>query len=444
MSEHPDRIAILMYAEADPSIDRSAIAAHIAGCSHCQEIAHDFQQIILFLSDGEVLTYVTEPDEDRVELRTRLLDELVAVENEWSTADVVLTDLLDQPIETWDSFFEQHPEHRTHGMARRLFGEVEAELNRRPEQALLLVAVAERIANALSDIERRSVLGDVWKHRSNAFRHLGRYEEALAAAERAEALYASLLTGAFDTAQAQYTRAVALFKMTRLLDALQVLALARTTLRDFGESVPLAKTMMLEAAILLEQGDVARAQQRWREVMPTLARLGDDVEQARVLANLAECNLRLGQFEDAMKDAEVAVHRYHALGMDAEAIRAEWTIGMIHIARGECDEGVSVLESAAAKFAMRGMNGDAGFVKLDITEELLRREEWAEAEVIARDLAGLFSASGVTLASVSALDYLRQAVENREATAEVVRYVRVYVTVDDPTRPFAPPHAPLN
>ena len=77
-------------------------------------------------------------------------------------------------------------------------------------------------------------------------------------------------------------------------------------------------------------------------------------------------------------------------------------------------------------------------MNLDATEELLRREEWVEAEVIARELVSLFTAAGVTLASDNALDYLRQAVENREATTDVVQYVREYVTAGDPARPFEP------
>jgi len=296
----------------------------------------------------------------------------------------------------------------------------------------------------LSDVECRTVLGDAWKHRSNALRHLGRYEEALDAAEIAEAFYASLLTGAFDVAQAQYTRAGALFKMTRFAEALQVLAIAHATLRDFGDSVPLAKTIMLEASILIDQGDVATARQRWRDVLPMLEALGNDGEQARVLANLGECNLRLGNLDQAMEDAQLAVSRYRRLRMEAESSRSEWTIGMVHLGRGASDEGLRVLENAAADFEARGMAADAGFVKMDVCEELLRREEWTEAEVIARALVPLFIAPGVTLTSVGALDYLRQAVENREATAAVVRYVREYVTADDPIRPFDPPREGVN
>jgi tetratricopeptide (TPR) repeat protein len=388
--------------------------------------------------------YYGVPDGDREELRAALLRESDHVAGQSSSANSFVADLLARPLGTWDAFLERHPERRTSWVARRLFEEVEVELNRRPEYALDLVGVAERIASFLSDVECRSVLGDVWKHRSNALRHLGRYEEALDAAALAESFHGSLVTGDFDRAQAQFARAGTLFKMTRYAEALEVLVTAAATLRNYGDSVPLAKTIMLEAAIRIEEGDVALAQERWREVLPILEHLGDEVEQARVLANLAECNLRLGAYDQAMADAQRAVARYRALHMEMESIRSEWTSGIVHLARGESDEGLSVLENAAAAFETLAMTGDAGFVKLDICEELLRREEWSDAEVTARGLAALFIVARVTTASARALDFLRRSVENRQATAETVRYVREYVTADDPSRRFDPPAVAVN
>jgi hypothetical protein len=43
------------------------------------------------------------------------------------------------------------------------------------------------------------------------------------------------------------------------------------------------------------------------------------------------------------------------------------------------------------------------------------------------------------MASVQALDYLRQSVTHRIATAGMLQYVRDYVTANDPARPSAPP-----
>jgi hypothetical protein len=98
-----------------------------------------------------------------------------------------------------------------------------------------------------------------------------------------------------------------------------------------------------------------------------------------------------------------------------------------------------VLESTAAAFEIRSMAADAGFVKLDVCEELLRRGEWNDAELIALELVRLFTAAGVTLAMVNALDSLRQAVEKREATAAMVSSIRDFVTTNDATQHVAPP-----
>jgi len=441
VSEHPDRITILLYVENDPSIDRPLLAGHISACAACQAIVEEFRHRFALLRHCDVLGYFGVPDPDRADLRATLLREFNQYAEESTSADAFFGDLLARPIETWDAFLDRYPEHPTSGMARRLLEEVEVELNRRPEYAMLLVDVAERIGHFLTDVECRDVLGDAWKHRSNALRLLGRYEEAL---DAAEAFYASLVTGDFDLAQAQYTRAVTLFKMTRYAEALEVLTTATATLRNYGDTVPLAKTMMLDAAIRIEQGEVSGAQERWREVLPMLERLSDEVEHARVLANLAECNLRLGDYEQAMEDAQLAVTRYRDLHMETESIRSEWTIGMVHLARRASDEGLRMLENAAAAFETLAMSGDAGFVKLDICEELLRREEWTDAEVTARGLAALFTEAHATMASVKALDFLRRAVENRQATAETVRYVREYVMADDPSRSFNPPREMVN
>lgn len=50
--------------------------------------------------------------------------------------------------------------------------------------------------------------------------------------------------------------------------------------------------------------------------------------------------------------------------------------------------------------------------------------DWERAEALARELVTLFAAAGITIASAEALDYLRTAIERREATIATVQYVR--------------------
>ena len=139
-----------------------------------------------------------------------------------------------------------------------------------------------------------------------------------------------------------------------------------------------------------------------------------------------------------MDEARAAIDTFRALGNVAEETRGEWIVAMIGLARGERDV-IDRLYEIADIYRGLGMPGEAGFVKLDLTAELLEREEWTEAEILARELVTLFTAAGVTLASVNALHYLLSAVKNREATAGTIRYIRQYVAADDPSRLFEPP-----
>ncbi len=189
--------------------------------------------------------------------------------------------------------------------------------------------------------------------------------------------------------------------------------------------------MVLRAVILQEQGDLPGALESYRDVIPLLMRMDQPVELARVRANLADVSLQSGDYGEGFEQAQAAISSFRELSMDTERIRAEWTIAMIKLARGQHDEGLGQLYESAAAFEARGMSGDAGFVKLDIVGELLRRGAWLDAEIVARELASLFTRGGVMLAKVTAVGYLRTAVENRKATVAMLKSIREYVLAED-------------
>ena len=439
MNEHPDRTTLAKYLEGEVGADRLAIATHLADCADCRNEL-DALAATFRLHDN-VLDFIESRKSDR-ERPLEQFDILATRQKmgaEAARAEAFFGELMRLPIEEWLSAFAENPHQRTEAMVLRLLTEVEIEVKRRPQHALLLINVAETVTGSLDIPAIHVCAGDCWKQRANALRHLGRYSESLEAADLAAAFYRLLPLGDFDIGQALYTRAGTLFKMTLYGEALSVLESARELLREFGDTMPLAKTLMLDAAIRFEQGDVVRAEQTWLEVVPMLKRFDDRMELARVRANLAECSLRRGRPAKALAEAQAAATGFAELQMDAERIRSEWTVAAILRALGEHDRALELLYAAAASFRALGMTSDAGFVNLDITEELLRRNEWSEAANIARELAGLFTAAGVTLASVTALSYLRTAVEGERATPALVRYVRDYVAADDPTRTFSAP-----
>jgi tetratricopeptide (TPR) repeat protein len=429
--------AIRAFAEGAQS-DRKTMAAEIAQCDVCRATLEEVDDFLLLFGADTVLQFLddSQVDADREPLRDALLAHELRVERDVSAADAFFSELMRHPLREWSALLESRRSACTAPLVHRLLLEVGIELDRRPEQALALLNVAELVAFSVEGDESRVALGDVWKQRSNAYRQLGRYEEAVDCARMAEEFYVAVKSD-FDVAQARYTAAAALFKMTRYEDALQKLHAARETLVRFGETAPLAKALMLDAIIRGEQGDVSTAKNVLLDLLPVVRVLKQPLEIARVLANLAECNLRLGLLDDAEINGTDAVAAFAELGNDVEVFRVEWTLAMVGLARGE--DTLAALTRIALSFEARGVSGDAGFVRLDIVEELVRREAWQEAQEIVLPLATLFTAAGVSLASVTAIEFLKQAVTGRQATGTVVQYVRRFVADDDPAQTFAPP-----
>jgi tetratricopeptide (TPR) repeat protein len=99
---------------------------------------------------------------------------------------------------------------------------------------MAVLRVVELVAVRLPDEEYRRTIGHVWRRKSNALRHLGRYSDAISAAALAESCYSAVRGCEFEVGQAQYALAAVLFKMTRYATALEAAARSRATLQDFG------------------------------------------------------------------------------------------------------------------------------------------------------------------------------------------------------------------
>ena len=105
-------------------------------------------------------------------------------------------------------------------------------------------------------------------------------------------------------------------------------------------------------------------------------------------------------------------------------------------------EGLRLLRAAMREFEGVGMRMEAGFVGLDLLEELVRdAAATAEAQDLARRLADLFLAAGVVVSGAKALAYLQETVANRTVTPPLVGYVKTYVRRAEvyPEAAFKPP-----
>ncbi len=442
MSWHYTNAELLAYLDENPDIvDVRAVAAHLGECTRCAGRLRDLQKFGALIREAATWVASDGAGESTASAFDRFLRDAERLAGDSIAAEQAFSGLMAQPTESWETFLAVNPQLWTEGLVRRLIDEAIRELDRRPAHALALLDHAESIASALRGDAADEYRSEIWKNRSNALRMLGRYDEALAAANAARASAEACSVGAFAYAQAMYTRGIVFFKMARFAEAQADAREAAYRLSEFGDVRRVIHARSLEAVALTEQGAVAEALQVHQVILPHLERLGDVDAAARVTANIAVAHLRLGEFDAAAEFARRARERYVALGVDAEVVRMDWALGAIAVQRRN-DDGVTQLAAAAAAFEHLGMSAEAGFVKLDIVEELLRREEWTAAERLAREVADTFGRSGARLHLTTALTYLREAVARRDATPALVQYVRTYLIADDPVRPFHPPLRP--
>jgi tetratricopeptide (TPR) repeat protein len=423
-------------------VDLAAVAVAVTSCVTCaarlQEL-HDFERLVA----TEVKLREVDVPAGHPPKIIDVLRDVDRVAREKRSAERDFKALIAAPVKSWPAYFWAHADAPTQGLVRRIMEAAIEELDRKPARALELLDGADLIAARIDDRQGQlDCRSEVWKNRANALRMLGRYEEALDATVTAERFAEEVRTGAFMRAQILYTRGTVLLKMGRFADALLAARSASYRFAEYGDVKRVIHARNLEAIALTEQGETNEGLRVYLLIAQQLQEIDDPHMAAFVTVNIAVSHLRLGNYADARAFTLVAQERYRKLGAESEVIRADWALGVIDLRVGQTATGVARLRGAATAFETLKMPADAGFVKLDLTEELLRLGEWDEASVMAGQAAEAFASAGAKLHLSTALSFLREAVQRRSATPELVRYVRAYVTADEEGRRFEPP-APL-
>jgi tetratricopeptide (TPR) repeat protein len=438
---HYTTVDLLAYlGENEDVVDVAAVAEAVASCATCAARLREQQRFGRLIVDAEVWRQAAHAPVSQPPRIMEILRDSRRIAREQRAAEHDFAALNATPLKTWPAWFAAHPFAPTEPLVLRIMEAAVAELERQPAHALLLLEAADTIAGHVRDEnEQMECRSEVWKNRANALRLLGRYDDALSATTIAARFAEETATGAFMLAQIVYTRGTVLFKMGRFAETIETAREASLRFAEYGDIKRVIHARNLEAMALTEQGETAEGLRIYLLIAQQLQHLDDPQMTARVTKNIAVSHRRLGNYDEARRYAVTAQERYRALGTEAEIIRAEWTLGAIDLLTDETERGLTRLRDAAAAFEALGMLADAGFVKLALTEELLRLGEWDEAGRLAGEAADTFARAGAKLHLSTALSYLREAVQQRAATLELVRYVRDYVMADEEGRTFEPP-----
>lgn len=348
-----------------------------------------------------------------------------------TAAEIVQRLLRQTPRWQWSGLAEREELH-TSGALEELGTRIEAQLDREPRVALVLTELATAIADALPpDAYPPVVLAQLrshaWKDRGQALAYLARYDEALAALDRAEEVLTPHGTLAHDVAIVQYVRAVTLQNVNRFDESLVLLAECRRTFGDHAD----ARRHLISG---IAQGMLLQRLVRFREACdvytPLIAiaeQLGDTKSQACLHNLLAHACVAIDELTSAEKHFARAVQLFTRLEQPLQAIRAEDGRGRVMLRRGEYAQAIRHLDWIRGQFLHHDLIEEAGICGLGIVEGLLTTGAASEAETLARTIVAQFVDAGLNTRAITALGYLAEAIAARSASGATVDTVREYI-----------------
>jgi tetratricopeptide (TPR) repeat protein len=318
-------------------------------------------------------------------------------------------------------------------------------INRQPARAERLYAAIVGLTEGLVGSPPPLVAalrGYAEKGRANALRMLGRYHDAMQILIDAEQHFIDARYCAVEIGEVRYTRAGILFKMEKWPEAQAAAVQAHRIFEEERNRTRALHAQLLEGCILIERGDLDGG----RAVLVSLRK---QLEGNRHRSTLAFVYMNLGSCDRRRHEPAIARHWLHRatqlfrqLDMASELARASWCGAKITIVEGDRQRGMRELRGSMREFERLSMPLDAGFVGLDLLEQMMPEASGEnEAEKLARSLAQLFVAAGANVSAAKAIAYLRDAAVARKVDAPLVAYVRRYVSraAIDPDLPFQPP-----
>lgn len=365
------------------------------------------------------------------------------LQHEREEASAVQTLLRDTPRAAWPSLATR-TELANVGAIEGLGREVEARLDREPREALAIAELATAIADALPlnaypAIVIAQVRAHAWKDRAQSLCYLAKHEEALQALDRADALLETFGTLAHDLAIIRFVRATTLQEVNRFDESMQVLTECRAVFRAHGDARRSLLCGFAEANLLHRLKRFREARDAYVSLLQIAAEIQDDRAEAHLHHDIGYISVELGDFAIAERHLDRAIELCATLEWPLQAARSEIVRGVLFARRGEHRRAVTHIGSVRKTFLQHGLVEEAGIFGLEIVQSRLILGETHEAQALARQIVGEFTAAGLNARAITALGYLTEAIAAHRASAGTVGGVREYIVSlrSHPEREFA-------
>ena len=359
-----------------------------------------------------------------------------------SSAELVTRLLHETPRAQWRSLAKR-PELHIIGALDQLSKEVDRRLDREPQEALAIAELATDLLDELSaDAYPRVTLAQLeshtWKDLGQALCYLSRYDDALAALQKAETCVLPYGALQHDQAIVWFVRATVLQHLRRFDEAQELLTAASGVFQGHHDHGLYAKCVLATGLLLIRRGNHSAA----KKILGPLVGQLDPSSNGLALLALGWCCVYLGTPADAFPHFRKAAQTFDQLGQRVQSVRAAWGIGAALLRQGRLETALDQLTTVRELFLTQQLTEEAGLAGLEIVEAQIQRAHHEEAKVLAARVYGEFEEARMNHRAVAALGCLSEAVHASAATPEVVRSVHEYIVAlrNDPTREYNLPN----
>lgn len=446
MTDHIAETSLGLYAQSpDLTPHREAIEAHLRSCAGCSATLRRIVEFEAALREQESWR----SDDASAEGGAASLREFAL---RTATEDAAARELL-APFEAPEAAarfvwmnIPARAEYRSGGVVRRLCQLANGMCEREPLYALALAEVATAVAAALPepDFPRNSIhvlRGETWKEQANAFHHLGRFDDALHALERAERHFRALRHFSVGMIAVWYVRAAVLYEQEQLDTAESLCDRAALGALHLGQIERYMSARHLHAEIKFERREYVSAYELFESILRYGEVQQDEVWIARESLTVGICAMELGRLDWASTHLQTARRLFEKLAFRSEVTRTAWAAARLQYLQGQAPQGIHQLFTAVRDLAKLGMVTDAGIAAVDLTEMLLASGRAHEVPQVLAHAVKAFTDAGMLTGALTALAYLKEAAATGTVTPPLLTHVRRFLPRAErqPDLLFAPP-----
>lgn len=308
------------------------------------------------------------------------------------------------------AYVTEHPDLLSSETAWRLADESSRLLRINLEQADAFSGTAKWLADRLDDNAAR---GRALRAVGSVLYFQRRYEEGLSSYERS--VEASLAAGEDLQAAISLSGAIGcLSNLGRYEQALGFAATARRTFRDHNDEKRLSILENNLGMLLSRQDRFPEAIDRYRRALELLRRVGQPVDVATVLRNIAVCYQDLDDFHASLEAYFEAREYCRRHGLTLVGLEVEYNIAYVYYLRGEYSQAIHLFEQARDQAQAQGDAHHAALCDLDLAEIFLELNLIHDAEHLAQQSLAAFAELGMEYETGKALAFQALAAARRD------------------------------